>query len=543
MKKLNMKKIFSALLAVLIVFSLLPQHQTSASTFSDVPNSHRFYNDISYLLNKGVISPASKYGVDDKVTRAEVAIMVSKSLGLDGTKRETTFKDVSSTHQASGHIASAVEAKIISGFPDGTYRPNELVDRGQMAIFLARAFKLSEESPANFKDMSPSVASYSSVKKIIQAGITSGFSDNTFRPTEKLTRGQISAFLARAMQDKNVATPTPPSSGKDMLVHYIDVGQGDAILIQSPNGKNMLIDGGPKSAGDKVVSFLKSKGVSTLDIVVATHPDADHIGGLIAVLNNFKVNQVIDSGKVHTTQTYYEMLQVIDSKNIPFTVAETNDTIDFDLSLKTTVLYADENAKDNNDASIVIRTVYGSVSFLFTADAATNIESKLLSRNDLKSTYLKAGHHGSNTSSSAVFLNAVKPVGTILSYKENNSYGHPHAEVVERLKAIGTTIYSTAESGDITITTNGSTHSVSAKPWVGSVKPAPVTPTPVVPKPEPKPEPKPDLTGGLYVIPGAPTSFTNCTAMRVYYPYGVRIGHPAYAKKHDRDGDGWACER
>ena len=109
------------------------------------------------------------------------------------------------------------------------------------------------------------------------------------------------------------------------------------------------------------------------------------------------------------------------------------------------------------------------------------------------------------------------------------------------MTAVGSKIYSTAQSGDITITTNGTTHSISAKPWTGAVAPKPIEPKPQ-PKPEPKPEPKPnpDLGSGLYVIPGAPTSFQNCTAMRKHYPDGVKSGHPA--SKHDRDKDGWACE-
>ena len=189
--------------------------------------------------------------------------------------------------------------------------------------------------------------------------------------------------------------------------------------------------------------------------------------------------------------------------------------------------------------------VYGSVSFLLTGDADTAIEEKIMSQGNVKSTYLKAGHHGSNTSSSAAFINAVRPAGTMLSYGKDNSYGHPHSEVVQRLNAVGSKIYSTAQSGDITITTNGTTHSVSAKPWTGAVVPKPIEPKPQPkpePKPEPKPNPKPDLGSGLYVIPGAPTSFQNCTAMRKHYPDGVKSGHPAYASKHDRDKDGWACE-
>lgn len=218
-----MKRIFTMLLAILLVFSGFGMNQASASQFSDVPSNHGFYKEITYLLDNGVISPATKYGVNDKVTRAEVAVMVSKATGLDGSKRTTKFKDVPASHNASGYIDSAVKAGIITGYSDGTFRPNEQVDRGQMAIFLARGFKLSAESSKNFKDMSSSAASYSSVKKIIQANITTGYSDSTFRPSEKLTRGQISAFLARAMQMGSTispGTPTPvpnPSSGTHVI--------------------------------------------------------------------------------------------------------------------------------------------------------------------------------------------------------------------------------------------------------------------------------------------------------------------------------------
>ena len=476
---------------ILLVLSgvIAPKAGAASPVFSDVPSTHGFYTEVSYLLDKGVISPSKKYGVDEKVTRAEVAVMVSKSVGLDGAKKATKFKDVPATHNASGYIDSAVKSGIISGYSDGTFRPNELVDRGQMAIFLARAYSLSVESPANFKDMSPSVASYSSVKKIIQAKITTGFSDNTFRPAEKLTRGQISAFLARAMQSGK--TPTPPTSAKDMKVHFIDVGQGDAILVQSPNGKNMLIDAGTRDKGSKVVSFLKSKGVSSLDIVVATHPHADHIGGLITVLNSFPVGQFVDSGNAHTTQTYLELLELIDAKNIPFTVAQNNDKLNLDTAISATILHSNEQTTSANDASVVTRIVYGSVSFLLTGDAEKAVETDLVARygNLLRSTYLKAGHHGSNSSSTQAFLNAVKPTGTILSYAEGNMYGHPHDEVVLRLNALGSKMYSTAISGDITVTTNGSTHAVSVQPWSGGI----VTGPPTTPKPEPE-KPAPGVT-------------------------------------------------
>ena len=128
--------------------------------------------------------------------------------------------------------------------------------------------------------------------------------------------------------------------------------------------------------------------------------------------------------------------------------------------------------------------------------------------------YLKVGHPGSNTSISAAFINADRPAGTILSYGKDNSYGHPHSEVVQRLTKVGSKIYSTAESGDITFTTNGTTHSASVKPWYGTVAPKPIEPK-LQPKSPSKP--KPDLGSGLHVITGAPTSFQNCTTMRKHY--------------------------
>lgn len=254
----------------------------------------------------------------------------------------------------------------------------------------------------------------------------------------------------------------PVTSGHDMRVHFIDVGQGDSILIESPNGKTMLVDGGVKGAGQQVVSYLKELGVSKLDIVVATHPDADHIGGLIPVLNSMTIEQFYDSGKVHTSQTFEEMLTLIDEKNIPYDVPTPGDNIKFDEDVTVKVLNANEQASDNNDASIVLKIVYGNVSFLLTGDAGIALEKEMM-QYDVSATVLKAGHHGSNTSSSEDFIRAVKPEVTILSYGKDNKYGHPHAEVVDRLQEIGSKIYATADIGTITVTTDGVNYAVNGK--------------------------------------------------------------------------------
>ena len=255
---------------------------------------------------------------------------------------------------------------------------------------------------------------------------------------------------------------------KEMAVHFIDVGQGDSIFIEAPNGKTMLIDGGVKGAGKEVVAYLKAQGVNRLDYVVATHPDADHIGGLISVLNSISIKEFIDSGKVHTSQTYEEMLSLIQAKNIKFTIPEAGDELQLEDNLTVEVLAADETASDNNDASIVLRAEYQNISFLLMGDADHGIEQELLQKGtDVQATILKAGHHGSNTSSSPKFVEAVSPLATILSYGQDNKYGHPHAEVIDILQNVNSEIYSTAEAGTIVITTDGVTYDIDAQQWTG----------------------------------------------------------------------------
>lgn len=252
---------------------------------------------------------------------------------------------------------------------------------------------------------------------------------------------------------------TTSEAGDDMRVHFLDVGQGDSILIESPNDEYMLIDGGDKGSGDEIVAYLQQRGIDTLDVVVATHPDADHIGGLIDVLENVTIERWVDSGKAHTSQTYIEMLSLIDEKGIDFTVAERGDTVAFDDALTVDVVYADPTSNDNNEASVVLKMTYNERSFLFAADAGIKEEGKMAS-SDIDADVLKAGHHGSNTSSSEAFIQAVSPDITVLSYGEGNKYGHPHKEVTDLLAKYNSLVYSTAESGTIVIETDGVNMSV-----------------------------------------------------------------------------------
>ena len=345
-------------------------------------------------------------------------------------------------------------------------------------------------------------------------------------------------ILAISLLPASIVNAAP----NELKVHFLDVGQGDSILIQAPNGKNMLVDGGTKASGSKVVSFLKEKGVKKLDYVVATHPDADHIGGLITVLNAFPVANFIDSGKVHTSQTYFDLLTLIDSKNIKFTVPKELDQLALDPNMIIRVLHVDENAGDTNDASIVLKVAYNKVSFLLMGDADTAIEDYIKSKYDVKATVLKNGHHGSNTSSSAAFISNVKPSVAILSYGKTNSYGHPNVAVESRLRNVGAKTYKTPLDCDITVTSNGVKHEVSTECKDGKKVTAPAVKPVVKPAPKPvtKPAPKPVVKPAP--APSTRTNFKNCTDLKTVHPDGVPQGHAAYQSKMDRDKDGWACE-
>src|SRR5690606_8800028 len=188
------------------------------------------------------------------------------------------------------------------------------------------------------------------------------------------------------------------TTSSKLNVHFLDVGQGDSIFVQAPNGKTMLIDAGTKEYGSTVVAYLKSKNVKKLDYVVATHPDADHIGGLTAVLENFTVGEFINSGKVHTTATYENLLQMVAEKKIPYKEPKVGDLISLDSTMKIQVLAVNAQASDMNDASIVLKLTYQKMSFLLMGDADAGIEEQIAKKYDVSATILKACYHSSSLS-------------------------------------------------------------------------------------------------------------------------------------------------
>ncbi|MBU8908147.1 stalk domain-containing protein [Desertibacillus haloalkaliphilus] len=254
----------------------------------------------------------------------------------------------------------------------------------------------------------------------------------------------------------------------DMEIHFLDVGQGDSTLVILPNDKTLLIDAGSRSAGEKIVSYLKKAGITTIDYAVATHPHEDHIGGFIDVFNEFEVKNVLDSGYVHTTLTFENYLDFIYDNDIGFEVAERGATIDLDPGIDITVLTdgADENSIGHaHDFSVSLYIEYNDFSAIFTGDAETELESDMVNHygDQLNAQIYQVGHHGSNTSSTQLFLDHVQPEIAYFSFGEGNAYGHPHDEVVQRMAAMNIEMYY-ATQGDLIVTTNGKNYSTNQEP-------------------------------------------------------------------------------
>ena len=242
---------------------------------------------------------------------------------------------------------------------------------------------------------------------------------------------------------------------KGMNVHFIDVGQGDSILIQV-NSKNLLIDSGPSASKDKLVKYLNSLKISKLDYIIATHPHEDHIGNMSYIIDNFEVLNFYAPKVNSNTKAFETMVESLVIKNLKIKVLKPNiKSIDLGENTKVDVFSPISNEYENlNNFSSIIKISYGTTSFLFTGDSEELSENEVLTQGyDLKSDVLKVGHHGSSSSTSKRFLDAVDPYIAVISVGKDNSYGHPSQEVLSRLKDL--TIYQTDLDGNILIKSDG----------------------------------------------------------------------------------------
>ncbi len=244
------------------------------------------------------------------------------------------------------------------------------------------------------------------------------------------------------------------TNGDIVRVHFLDVGQGDSIFIELPQNKTMLIDASTNAYGEGVAEYIEDKGYSKIDYLVATHPHADHIGGMTDVVEEFSIGEIYMPKVSSTTKTYKNLLKAIKAKGNKINTAKAGNTIYSDSILKIDILAPNSDSyEDLNNYSVVIKLTYGSKSFLFMGDAEMLSEDEIDS--DVSADVLKVGHHGSSTSSSEDFINRVNPKYAVISCGEDNSYGHPHKETMQTLEKYKVEVFRTDTMGTIIATTNG----------------------------------------------------------------------------------------
>src|SRR3989338_8119474 len=247
-------------------------------------------------------------------------------------------------------------------------------------------------------------------------------------------------------------------NGGTLKFYVLDVGQGDAIFIETPSGNQILIDGGPDKSVLKELGEVMPFYDRTIDLVILTHPHLDHAGGLVEVLKNYEVEKFMDSGNTHTIAEFAELKSMLEVKNVEQVKARRGTEIILGEEARLSILAPAELKSGSNlhNSMVISRLSFGEVDFLLMGDAERPLEYFLIEQeDDIQNEVLKAGHHGSRPSSSGLFLEKVRPEYALISAGRKNKYGHPHAEVLENLQKIGAKILRTDLDGRIEIRTDG----------------------------------------------------------------------------------------
>ena len=361
------------------------------------------------------------------------------------------------------------------------------------------------------------------------------------------------------------SSPVTQQVSGDTKVHFIDTGHSDSVLIEN-NGKFALIDAGDRDDDTTVKSYLTGQGVKRLEYLIITHFHADHFGAADTVVTDFEVGTTFVSNGNADTQVYQDFINSLSNKGLKPSVPLEGGEVSLGNATLTFYNTRGGNSNENNN-SLVTLLQSGSRQALFTGDAESQVEANLTNIGDVD--LFKAGHHGSDTSNTSSLLNRIKPEHVVIMAGANNKYGHPSAEVMNRFKSLGIPVYRTDEQGTIIVTLSEDGVSVDKEP--GSYKSGDGTQSSSSTSSNSSnstsseassnssnstssesssqgstaTQNKDDNPNGVYNQQStAPQqSYQNCTLLRQDYPDGVPQGHPAYASKHDRDKDGWVCER
>jgi beta-lactamase superfamily II metal-dependent hydrolase len=280
------------------------------------------------------------------------------------------------------------------------------------------------------------------------------------------------------LKNQNITGISDLNSG-ELIVHFIDIGQGDAILIQSPINEFVLIDTGSRTYSTTIINYLNDFNVHAIEAFIATHPHEDHIGSAQEIFEEFEINSVYHPGFEYSSATYARFLTSAELEGCPIYTDEQLDSGDYIpilSSVNCQILNINKDASNANDASIVLRVDYGAHNFLFTGDINGDkgdfVEAYITDNFNVNIDFLKVAHHGSFHSSTNYFLDEANPELSIISCGAGNSYGHPHSETLERLENHNSMIFRTDQNGNIKVTSNGVSFNVYyEKPYEAPVKP------------------------------------------------------------------------
>ena len=427
----SFKKSLKLFTSFLLLFSLIPYHVDAT------PPPHLVINE----FDQNPPGNDSYNSVDEWV---ELYNPTSEAVDISGWTLSTTSGTTVTVPIPEGTVIGAISFYVIN-------RGSQWLDNTGEAIIL-------RDDAGNEVDRSP----------ILSDG------DNDVRSWARYPNGQDQdsdtdwRFQTSTIGESNGGEPPQPDPEpepipepipltENVTVHFIDVGQGDSIFVDTP-ALDMLIDGGPRGAGPEVVNYLQILGITQIDYVVATHPHADHIGGLITVLEEYTSSEIpviIDSGNDATTLTYQDYSTSIGSRTVQIATRGTKISLDNDVEVTIINPTSPLEFDDANDNSIVLSLQVSDVTFLFMGDSEDVAEASILDAG-LGQSYdvLKVGHHGSRSSTSSPFLDVVDPEVAVISVGEGNQYDHPHQETVDKLEEVST-IYRTDLHGSIEITTDG----------------------------------------------------------------------------------------
>ncbi len=430
-----------------------------------------YLNEAEKLKTIGVFSGTDTgFELEREATRIEGIAMLIRLLGKEDESdvlkgQSAPFTDI--PDWASGYVNYAYENGLTKGIGKGLFGSNQKLKAEDYISFMLRALGY-DDSQGDFSydksiefardkniiqeddelELNSQVFLRDHVVKISMLTLNSNIKDGSQTLLEKLVDEGVIL--------KSTADSISEDEDSNLEVHFIDVGQADAIFIKKGN-QAMMVDAGNNGDGEMIVDYIKKQGIDSLKYVIGTHPHADHIGGLDDVIDSFEIEKIIMPDVIATTQTFEDVIDSISKKGLSITKPNVGDKYDLNGALVTVLAPNGQGYYSMNDYSIVVRLEYGENSFLLTGDAEETSEIEMVDKNaDILSVdLLKLGHHGSITSTSKEFLDAVDPEYAVITVGRENRYGHPDDEVLARLASKDIQIYRTDLDGNIIAISDG----------------------------------------------------------------------------------------